>query len=59
MMKLDLDCGVIDMAVDAQGRHIFFEVNPTGQYEMISSSCNFYLEKAIASTLTSFIQDAP
>jgi ATP-GRASP peptide maturase of grasp-with-spasm system len=56
MMKLELDCGVIDMAVDAQGRHVFFEVNPTGQYEMISSSCNFYLEKAIASTLTAFIQ---
>ena len=60
IVKLKLDCfmkqnglktGSIDMIVDEHGEYIFLEVNPVGQYGMISYPCNYYLDKKIAEYL--------
>lgn len=48
MKKLDLDCGSIDMIVNHDNEYIFLEVNPIGQFGMVSYPCNFKLEKIIA-----------
>jgi ATP-GRASP peptide maturase of grasp-with-spasm system len=48
MKKLDLDCGSIDMIVNHANEYVFLEVNPIGQFGMVSYPCNFKLEKKIA-----------
>lgn len=48
MKRLDLNCGSIDMIVTPENQYIFLEVNPVGQFGMISYPCNYYLEKKIA-----------
>jgi len=53
MGKLRLRSGSIDLVVDASGDEIFLEVNPVGQFGMLSSICNFPVEKAIANCLRS------
>ena len=55
MNKLKLTSGSIDMAVDEDGGYHFFEVNPIGQFSQISIPCNYYLEREIATFLTSSI----
>lgn len=49
--ELDLNTGSIDLIVDTDGRYIFLEVNPVGQFGMTSRPCNYYLEKKIAELL--------
>ncbi|MDD2529182.1 MAG: grasp-with-spasm system ATP-grasp peptide maturase [Lentimicrobiaceae bacterium] len=51
MKKLGLNTGSIDMIVNSFGEYIFLEVNPVGQFGMISKPCNYYLEREIAQTL--------
>ncbi len=51
MKKLDLNCGSIDMIVTPENEYIFLEVNPVGQFGMISFPCNYNLEKRIAEYL--------
>lgn len=51
MKKLDLDTGSIDLAVNINYEYIFFEVNPVGQYGMVSEPCNYNLDKIIAEEL--------
>lgn len=46
-----LKTGSIDMAVDTQNNHIFFEVNPVGQFGMVSAPCNYALEQKIVDLL--------
>jgi ATP-GRASP peptide maturase of grasp-with-spasm system len=51
MKKLDLDTGSIDLIKTKAGDFIFLEVNPVGQFNMVSSPCNYYIEKHIAEFL--------
>ncbi|MBA3649538.1 MAG: grasp-with-spasm system ATP-grasp peptide maturase [Chitinophagales bacterium] len=51
MNKLDLNCGSIDMIVNTNNEFVFLEVNPVGQFGMVSEPCNYFLEKKIAEFL--------
>ena len=51
MKKLNINCGSIDMIVNLQNDYIFLEVNPVGQFGMVSYPCNYNLEKIIANYL--------
>jgi len=51
MKKIDLNCGSIDMIVTPENEFVFLEVNPVGQFGMVSNPCNFNLEKIIAEYL--------
>ncbi len=51
--RLDLNTGSVDMMVDKQGRYIFLEINPVGQFGMVSIPNNSYIEKKIAKELLS------
>jgi len=51
MKELNLDSGSIDLLVDRSGVIHFLEVNPVGQFGMVSHPCNYYLEKEIAKKL--------
>ena len=51
MKKLHLNTGSIDMVVTPDKEYIFLEVNPVGQFGMVSQPCNYYLEKKLAETL--------
>lgn len=51
MKKLKLNTGSIDMIVTPDDTYYFLEVNPVGQFGMVSKPCNYYLEKKIAETL--------
>lgn len=49
--RLGLDTGSIDMIYTPDKKYVFLEVNPVGQFGMVSSPCNYYLEKKVASYL--------
>lgn len=51
MKELKLNCGSIDMIVTNMDEYYFLEVNPIGQFGMVSNPCNFYLHKEIAKKL--------
>lgn len=51
MQKLNLNCGSIDLILDNYGKYYYLEVNPVGQFGMVSYPCNYYLEKEIADFL--------
>lgn len=53
MRQLNLNCGSFDILVDKNYNFYFLEVNPVGQFGMVSIPCNYYLEKQIAETLKS------
>lgn len=48
---LGLNCGSIDLIIDKDGNYIFLEINPVGQYGMVSEPCNYNLDKKIAKYL--------
>lgn len=48
MKDLDLNTGSIDFICNEQGELVFLEVNPVGQFNMVSVPCNYNLEKEIA-----------
>jgi D-alanine-D-alanine ligase-like ATP-grasp enzyme len=52
MALLKLNTGSIDLIVNTTGEYIFLEVNPVGQFGMVSSPCNYYLEREIARFLS-------
>jgi ATP-GRASP peptide maturase of grasp-with-spasm system len=52
MLKIGLNTGSIDIIFTKDGRFVFLEVNPVGQFGMTSIPCNYYLEKAIAEKLS-------
>ncbi|HLV23265.1 MAG TPA: grasp-with-spasm system ATP-grasp peptide maturase [Moheibacter sp.] len=52
MKKLDLKSGSIDMIVSKDMKYYFLEVNPVGQFGMVSYPCNYHLEKEIAEYLS-------
>jgi ATP-GRASP peptide maturase of grasp-with-spasm system len=51
MNTIDMNCGSIDMILTNDNEYIFLEVNPVGQFSMVSIPCNYYLEKRIAEIL--------
>lgn len=52
MQQLQLKTGSIDMLVTKNNEYIFLEVNPVGQFGMVSFPCNYFLEEKIAAFLT-------
>lgn len=51
MKQMNLDTGSIDMIVTKNREYVFLEVNPVGQFGMVSGPCNYNLEKEIATCL--------
>jgi ATP-GRASP peptide maturase of grasp-with-spasm system len=51
MKSINLDSGSIDMIYTPDNNYFFLEVNPVGQFGMVSSPCNYYIEKFIAEYL--------
>ena len=51
MRKLKLNTGSIDLIKCISGDYYFLEINPCGQYEAISTMCNYQLNKKIAEWL--------
>ena len=52
MDVLSLNTGSIDMIVTKDNEYYFLEVNPVGQFGMVSVPCNYYLEREIAKILS-------
>lgn len=48
---LGCNCASIDMLLDTNNNYYFLEINPVGQYGMVSEPCNYYLDKKIAEKL--------
>ncbi|MBS0030367.1 grasp-with-spasm system ATP-grasp peptide maturase [Chitinophaga sp. 22321] len=55
MKALGFRTGSIDLMVDLQGNYHFLEINPEGQFGMVSYPCNYYLEKKVAQLLNKSI----
>ncbi|MDC3220646.1 grasp-with-spasm system ATP-grasp peptide maturase [Flavobacteriales bacterium] len=51
MKVLNLTTGSIDLILTESNEYIFLEVNPTGQFGMVSEPCNYNIEKKIAELL--------
>ena len=51
MTLMKLNCASIDMLVDKSLNYYFLEVNPVGQFGMVSYPCNYNIEKLIANNL--------
>ncbi len=52
MKKLELNTGSIDMIVTPTDEYVFLEINPSGQFGMVSYPCNYYLEREIANYIS-------
>jgi ATP-GRASP peptide maturase of grasp-with-spasm system len=48
-----LTTGSVDLVRTAEGKLLFLEVNPEGQFGMVSEPCNYFLEKKVAAYLMS------
>jgi len=51
MKRLKLTTGSIDLIYDKNSEYIFLEINPIGQFSMVSNPCNYFLEKKVAQHL--------
>lgn len=51
MKSAQLNVGSIDIIKAKKGGFYFLEVNPVGQFGMVSHPCNYYLEKKLAKHL--------
>lgn len=51
MDELELVSGSLDLIKTNDGREVFLEVNPVGQFGMVSKPCNYHLERKIAYAL--------
>lgn len=51
MRSVGLTSGSIDFIRTPDGRHVFLEVNPAGQFLMVSTPCNYRLERVVAESL--------
>jgi hypothetical protein len=49
--SVELSTGSLDLVRCPDGRFVFLEVNPVGQFGMISQPCNYRLEKEVAAHL--------
>jgi ATP-GRASP peptide maturase of grasp-with-spasm system len=50
MQELGFNMGSIDMILTPEGKYVFLEINPEGQFGMVSHPCNYYLERELALT---------
>jgi ATP-GRASP peptide maturase of grasp-with-spasm system len=48
MQNLNLNTGSIDLIVTTNKEYIFLEINPVGQFGMVSFPCNYHLENKVA-----------
>lgn len=51
------DSGSIDMVYTKDGRYVFLEVNPVGQFGMVSEPCNYLIERDIAEKLITKVNE--
>lgn len=51
MKELRFESGSIDLIYSTDNKFYFLEVNPIGQFGMVSYPCNYYLEEKIAASL--------
>ncbi|CAM1350046.1 grasp-with-spasm system ATP-grasp peptide maturase [Tenacibaculum ascidiaceicola] len=51
MSRLNLNSGSIDILVTPNNKYYFLEVNPVGQFGMLSYPCNYRIEEKIADYL--------
>lgn len=51
MTGLGLNSGSLDIIKTKKNEYIFLEVNPVGQFGMVSAPCNYFLEKRVANYL--------
>jgi hypothetical protein len=52
MLKLDINCGSMDIIVTPDDQYYFLEVNPIGQFQWLSKGCNYFIERMIAKNLS-------
>lgn len=52
--KLKLNTGSVDLILDQQDNYYFLEINPVGQFGMVSEPCNYFLEKQVALKLIEY-----
>jgi ATP-GRASP peptide maturase of grasp-with-spasm system len=48
MVRVGLNTGSLDIIKSPDGRYVFLEVNPIGQFGFVSKLCNYNLEKKVA-----------
>jgi ATP-GRASP peptide maturase of grasp-with-spasm system len=53
LLKLKLNCASLDILRGVDGKYYFLEINPVGQFGMVSYPCNYFLEKEFAHYLKS------
>jgi len=51
---LNLNTGSADLIIDKQDNYFFLEINPVGQFGMVSQPCNYFLEKKVALKLMEY-----
>lgn len=51
MDRIGLDTGSLDLVRTPDGRHVFLEVNPAGQFAMVAEPCNYPLYRRVAERL--------
>ncbi|MDO8366311.1 MAG: grasp-with-spasm system ATP-grasp peptide maturase, partial [Saprospiraceae bacterium] len=51
MQRIRLETASIDMVLTKDGKFVFLEANPVGQFGMTSKPCNNYLEREVALSL--------
>ncbi len=52
LKKLKFETASIDLIKTKDNRYVFLEINPDGQFGMVSKPCNYFLEKKMAQYLT-------
>jgi ATP-GRASP peptide maturase of grasp-with-spasm system len=58
MQKLGLETGSLDLVKTVDERFVFLEINPGGQFGMVSHPCNYHLEREVALALVRRLDDA-
>ncbi|MDB4952278.1 MAG: gwsG [Gemmatimonadetes bacterium] len=51
MAAVGLETGSLDLIRTPEGRHVFLEVNPVGQFSMVGEPCNYPLFRRVAEYL--------
>jgi ATP-GRASP peptide maturase of grasp-with-spasm system len=54
MEEMNLNCGSLDLIKNKKNEFVFLEVNPIGQFGMVSYPCNYNLHKIIARQLIDY-----
>jgi hypothetical protein len=51
VLNIKSNTGSIDLILTPEGKYIFLEINPMGQYDWLSIDCNYHIDKKIAELL--------